>query len=153
MSAFSIDIEAGPVSEQSIRGDTPGALTFLRLWMPHRSLLMADGRELLLDTFDVDATGHQRDLSPGNAKSVGASAAGRYHPIARPSDRNTSSFLPLKGPCSNNASEKTRDLYPTQPGEQQTDVISEGWNGGVECILLFVRVSSFVTIPRGREPD
>jgi hypothetical protein len=102
----------------------------------HRSLLMVDGFELLLDTFDVDATGCQRDLSPGNA------SAGRCHPITRPS---IETFLPLKGPSSSNASEKTRDLDPTQPGKQQTDVISEGWNGGVECILLFVRVSSFVS--------
>jgi hypothetical protein len=102
----------------------------------HRSLLMGDGYELLLDTFDVDATGRQRDLSPGNA------GAGRYHPITRPS---IETFLPLKGPSSSNASEKTRDLDPTQPGKQQTDVISEGWNGGAECILFFVRVSSFVS--------
>jgi hypothetical protein len=58
----------------------------------------------------------------------------------------------LKGPRSDGASEKTHDLSPTHPSEQQTDVVLDGWKGSAESILFFVRVSAsyaFRTIPCG----
>src|SRR6267142_479615 len=93
--------------------------------------------------FHVGATGCQRDLSPGISKSVGA-GAGTYHPTEQPepSMEIVHHVKLLKGPRSDGASEKTRDLSPSHPGEQQTDVALEGWKGSAESILLFVRVSA-----------
>src|SRR6267142_710479 len=103
--------------------------------------------------FHVGATGCQRDLSPGISKSVGA-GAGTYHPTEQPepSMEIVHHVKLLKGPRSDGASEKIRDLSPSQPGEQQTDVALEGWKGSAESILLFVRVSvsyALRTIPCG----